>query len=158
MQETEAADRRCGSVLDPVDRRLLALLEANARLSATALAREVGLARSSVQARIARLEREGVIAGYKAVLRETAPRPGTRALLSLRLSRRPCAEVIARFSSWPEVLACHSTAGPVDAVVLVQTDGQAALSALSDRLARVHGVASVETTVILATLVERRCG
>ena len=50
--------------LDPLDRRLLALLQANARASTAELARQLGVARTTVLARLARLERSGVVVGY----------------------------------------------------------------------------------------------
>jgi DNA-binding Lrp family transcriptional regulator len=52
------------ATLDPTDRRLLALLQADAREPVSSLARKLDLARSTVQERIARLERTHVIAGY----------------------------------------------------------------------------------------------
>src|SRR4051794_5478855 len=56
-------------VNDATDRRLLALLQANARESTATLARKLGIARTTVQERIARLQRNGTIAGYSVVLR-----------------------------------------------------------------------------------------
>ncbi|WP_029554368.1 Lrp/AsnC family transcriptional regulator, partial [Verminephrobacter aporrectodeae] len=52
------------SPLDATDRRLLSLLQANARAGTATLARQLGLARTTVVARMARLERSGVVAGY----------------------------------------------------------------------------------------------
>ena len=57
-------------VIDTIDRRLLALLQANARESAATLGRKLGIARTTVQERILRLQRAGVIAGYSVVLRQ----------------------------------------------------------------------------------------
>lgn len=147
---------RNDETLDPVDRRLIALLKANARLSATALAQAVGLSRTAVQGRLARLERDGVITGYTALTRAPNAPGATQAILSLRIDRRPCAVVLDRFKDWPEVIACWSTAGPVDAVALVEADGPEALSRLIDRLGAVPGMGAIETKVVLATVVGHR--
>jgi DNA-binding Lrp family transcriptional regulator len=136
--------------LDAVDRKLLALLEVDARASFTALAREAGLSRTAIQERMARLERDGVILGYTVRLADRQKAPVTRALLSLRIRTRPCANVLDRFRNWPEILACYSLAGPVDAMLVVETEDAPALSALVDRLSAVPGVGEIETAPILA--------
>lgn len=136
--------------LDAIDRKLLALLRADARASFTALARDAGLSRTAIQKRMARLERDGVILGYTVRLAERPKPPVTRAMLSLRIRTRPCATVLDRFRNWPEVVACYSLAGPVDAMLIVETDDAAALSQLVDRLSAVPGVGEIATALILA--------
>lgn len=136
--------------LDAADRRLIALLTANARRSTTALAREVGMSRTAVQGRLARLERDRVILGYAALLGPAAPAPAVRALVSVGIARRPCAPVLERFRSWPEVAACWSLTGPTDAVLMVETESLEALSRLTDRLASVPGVGRVEAAMVLS--------
>jgi DNA-binding Lrp family transcriptional regulator len=103
--------------LDVADRKLLLLLQENARRSVAALGRELNLSRTAVQARLARLERDGVVAGYTAVLRTPAV-DGVSALISLRFGVRPCSLVLDRIRSWPEILHGYSIAGPVDAVLV----------------------------------------
>ena len=66
--ENQMADRRIGGVRDSVDERLISLLRRNARMTLTALARELSLSRTAVQARMARLERDRVILGYQALV------------------------------------------------------------------------------------------
>ncbi len=136
--------------LDAIDRKLLALLEVDARASFTALAREAGLSRTAIQERMARLERDGVILGYTVRLADRQRTPTTRAMLSLSIRTRPCATVLDRFRNWPEILACYSLAGPVDAMLVVETEDAEALSALVDRLSAVPGVGEIETAPILA--------
>jgi len=72
--------------LDDTDHRLLTLLQANARRSATALAKELSLSRTAVQARIVRLEREGVITAYVPVLGKPLNN-GLQAVVTLVLNR-----------------------------------------------------------------------
>jgi len=136
--------------LDAIDRKLIARLEVDARASATALARDVGLSRTAVQERMARLEREGIILGYTVRLAPLPKPPVTRALLSLRIRTRPCATVLDRLRNWPEIKACYSLAGPVDAMLVVETDSAGALSQLVDRLSAVAGVGEIATAPILS--------
>jgi DNA-binding Lrp family transcriptional regulator len=103
-----------------------------------------------VQARIARLERTGVIVGYQALLGTTAAtRAGVGAVLSITFSQRPCEPVAAKFRHWSEIEAYYSVTGPVDAFVVVKVATTQDLSALINRLSAIAGVASVQSSVIL---------
>lgn len=142
--------------LDEIDEKLLALLEQNARRPAVALARAVGLSRSAVQERLARLEDEGAIAAYT-IVRGRGPSAGVRALLLVQISERPCETVLRRFADWPEVVACWSVAGPTtDAVLLVEAGAADALGDFRERLAGVQGVGGIVTAPVLRTLADRR--
>lgn len=140
--------------LDDTDHRLLTLLQANARRSATALAKELGLSRTAVQARIVRLEREGVITAYVPVLGKPLNN-GLEAVVTLVLNRRPCRAIYQRFKDWPEVLTGYSVAGTTDVMLIVRTPTPADLSALMDRLSAVVGVSSASSSVILETFTNR---
>ena len=153
----EARARVTKRRLDQIDTHLLSLLEKDARKPVVALARAVGLSRTAVQGRIARLEEEGAIRGYTIVRGDAQPEAPVRALLMLTIGSRPCAAVIGQFGDWPEVVACWSVAGPtLDAVLLVEAASNAALGELRARLADVPGVTAVATAPILKTVVERR--
>jgi DNA-binding Lrp family transcriptional regulator len=142
--------------LDEIDEHLLSLLEKNARLPVVALAKLVGLSRTAVQGRLARLEDEGTIRGYTVVRGRGADRAPVRALLLVCIGSRPCATVIRQFETWPEVVTCWSVAGPtVDAVLVVEAATNEALGEVRARLADVPGVTSITTAPVLKTIVER---
>lgn len=142
--------------LDEIDEHLLALLEKDARRPVVALAKAVGLSRTAVQGRLARLEDEGTIRGYTIVRgreRQAAP---VKAILLLSIGTRPCATVIRMFEDWPEIAACWSVAGPVvDAILVVEADSNEALGEVRARLAAVPGVTDITTAPVLKTVVER---
>lgn len=133
---------------DSIDERLIALLSRDARMTLTALAHTVSLSRTAVQARIARLEREKVILGYRAVIREGAEN-GLGAVLSIVFDQRPCHPVVARFRNWPEIVHYYSVTGPVDAFVVVRVKDAEALAELVDRFSSVSGVGSTSSAVML---------
>ena len=141
--------------MDEVDEKLLALLEANARRSTVALARAVGLSRSSVQERLAKLEDAGHIAGYTIIRGGIASGRSVQALLFLQISVRPCAVVLDVIGSWPAIRQCWSLAGETDAVVLAEVADMAALEALRERMEGVKGIAAIRTAPILRTLANR---
>jgi Lrp/AsnC family transcriptional regulator, leucine-responsive regulatory protein len=133
---------------DSIDERIVGLLRHDARMTLTALARSVSLSRTAVQARIARLERDGVILGYQARIREKEDdRLG--AILSLVFSQRPCKPVVAKFRHWPEIEHYYSVTGPVDAYVSVRVKDAEALAELVDRFSALPGVASASSAVML---------
>lgn len=134
---------------DTIDEKLVALLRRNARTSVAALSKAVNLSRTAVQARIARLERDGVILGYQAVLGDAAIDGQLGAVLSITFSVHPCAPVVARFRRWPEVTHHYSVTGPIDAYVLVRAENSTALSELVTRFSALDGIAAVSSAVIL---------
>jgi DNA-binding Lrp family transcriptional regulator len=134
---------------DAIDERLIALLRKNARMTLTALAQAVSLSRTAVQARIARLERDKVILGYRAVIGEGLDDDGLGAMVSITFSQRPCHPVVARFRHWPEIVRYYSVTGPVDAYVQVRVKHAQALAELVDRFSALPGVASASSAVML---------
>jgi DNA-binding Lrp family transcriptional regulator len=142
--------------LDEIDEQLLFLLERDARKPVVALAKAVGLSRTAVQGRLARLEDEGTIRGYTVVRGRERERGLVRAVLLLCIGTRPCATVIRLFENWPEVVACWSVAGPtIDAVLVVDTASTEALGELRAKLADVPGITSITTAPVLKTVVDR---
>jgi len=89
--------------MDEKDAEMLRLLASNARMPVASLAKRLGLARSTVQARLDRLEVTGVIAGYTLRLGEAARTRRIRATVLLEVEPRATAQVLARLKSVPEV-------------------------------------------------------
>lgn len=143
------ADRQIAGALDGIDEKLLGLLTSNARMTLTALAQEVALSRTAVQARIARLERDKIILGYRAVIRDLAGEDSLSAVLSITFSQRPCEPVVALFRDWPEIVNYYSVTGPLDAYVVVRVRNAQELSRLVDRLSAIPGVGPVRSAVVL---------
>ena len=141
--------------LDAIDQRLIALLQDNARLSAVALAKAVGLSRSSVQERLQRLEAAGVIAQYTVRLGQGGD--PLQAWLLLRYADGfSCDDVMPLLADLPAVQQCHSVAGDTDLMVLVRVDTPGALADLRERIAGFKGVDDVTTVPVLRVLLDRR--
>jgi DNA-binding Lrp family transcriptional regulator len=141
--------------LDDIDRKLIALLQDNARLSTVQLAKTVGLSRSTVQERIQRLEAAGVIAQYTVRLGSSGD--PLRAWLLLRYADGfSCDDVMPQLIDLPQVQLCHSVAGEIDMMVLVQTDTPSALADLRERIAGFKGIDDVTTVPVLRALLDRQ--
>ena len=140
---------------DQIDRKLVALLEENARLSATELAKRLGLARSTVHERMTRLERDGVIMGYAAIVPPARDDEINRALIFVRTRQRHGLAVVASLKTFPEVRSCHSVCGPSDLVCQVEAPCLEDLDALIDEIAQLSNVEHIESTIIMATKFDR---
>ena len=141
--------------LDATDRKIVAMLQDNARLSTVALAKSVGLSRSTVQERLQRLETAGVIAQYTVRLGQGGD--PLRAWMLLRYADGfTCDDVMPLLVSLPAVQLCHSVAGEVDLMVLVSVDTPTALADLREHIAAFKGIDDVTTVQVLRVALDRR--
>ncbi len=132
------------------DSKLLALLRANAREPAASLARKLGLARSTVQERIARLEREGTIKGYTVRLADKAEANRLRAAVMISTDPKQGERVASELKRMPEVRSLSAVSGSYDLIAMIETDNAARIDALLDRIGRTAGVARTVSSIILS--------
>jgi DNA-binding Lrp family transcriptional regulator len=137
--------------MDDLDRQLLALLRGNARLPATTLARSLRVARGTVQNRIAKLEREGVIAGYTARL--AAPDEDRRitALMLIAVEGNSAEKVLRSLRGDAAVTTLHTTNGRWDIIAELRAETLEEFDRVLSRIRRIEGVASSETNLLLST-------
>jgi len=142
--------------IDAPDRRILSLLQADARISNAELARRVGMAPSAVFERVRKLEARGLVRGYEARLDAAALGLGVAAFVLVRADERVgSGEVGARLAALPEVLEVHHIAGEDCYLVKVRVADTEALSRLlRERFGTLPEVRSTRTTVVLSTLKE----
>ncbi|TYC66348.1 Lrp/AsnC family transcriptional regulator [Stappia sp. BW2] len=141
---------------DAIDRNLLAMLVEDARISTSQLARKLGVARSTVNERISRLEKEGVIIGYCAIVKPELEVEETRAHFSLRCERARCAHIVSALETLPEIQECMSITGTYDLVCTVVTPSAEDLDAVVDEVSRINGIQSVDVTIVLASKFKRK--
>lgn len=136
------------SALDQTDRRILAVLEGNARTSAAEIGRQIGLSRTAVQDRLSKLEATGVISGYRVQVAE-ARDDMIRAVLFVRISTKPCDLALNWMASLEGVVEVVSLAGELDAVVRCTVPNVAALTALNDKIGANDLIAESRSSVVL---------
>lgn len=132
------------------DRKLVDLLRANAREPTASLARKLGLARSTVQERIARLEREGTVKGYTVRLSEEGGPNRIRAIVMIATDMKRGDRAPAELKKFPEVRSLFAVSGTYDLVATVETDTPARMDAVLDRIGRTHGVARTVSSIVLS--------
>jgi len=132
----------------PSDAKLIALLRANAREPTASLARKLGLARSTVQERIARLEREGTIKGYTVKLSEDAI-GHLKAVVMISTDPKQAERVGAELKKMTDVRSLEAVSGASDLIATVEGESPARLDAALDRIGRIHGVARTVSSIVL---------
>ncbi|MBV6416730.1 MAG: Regulatory protein AsnC [Steroidobacteraceae bacterium] len=137
--------------MDDTDRRLLALLRTDARTPVARLAKALGVARGTVQNRMSRLEREGVIAGYSVRLRPQVDEPRIAALMTIAVEGNNAEKVLRTLKGDPAVQALHTTNGRWDIVAELRAESLEAFDKVLGRIRQVEGIASTETSLLLAT-------
>ncbi len=140
---------------DPLDRQLIALLQANARASTADLARQLGVARTTVVARLARLEKLGVIVGYTARLGQDEGDRGVEAFVGITTEPKSARDVTQRLAGLPELRQLCSVSGEFDYIALLRADSPARLDGLLDEIGAIPGVRKTTTSVVLARRVDR---
>jgi Lrp/AsnC family transcriptional regulator, leucine-responsive regulatory protein len=145
-----------GAPLDRTDVALLAELQRGARLTNAELAERVHLSPSACLRRVQRLEREGVIAGYRALVDPERIGLGLQAFVRVQLNRHDSAAIdafTAFVNAWDEVVACHALTGDMDYLLQVAVRDLDHFSRfLLDRLLNQAGVADVNSSFVLRTV------
>lgn len=140
---------------DNLDHALLSLLQENARAPVATLARRLGLARTTVQARLDRLEETGVIQGYTVRLNQALRAP-LRATALVSIEPRSTPTVMARLESLPGVRTVHTTSGRFDLIVGLEAETTEELDDTLDRIGEAKGVKGSESLIHLSTRLDRR--
>ncbi|MCK2220944.1 Lrp/AsnC family transcriptional regulator [Actinomadura sp. ATCC 31491] len=122
--------------LDAVDRELLGLLQNEGRLGVTELGRRVNLSQPAVSARIKRLERAGIITGYRAVVDPARLGLTIHAVIRLRTTHARIPACLEHFAGLPEVVGVYRLTGEDCFLLDVHTAGAARLEAVVDGIAR----------------------
>lgn len=141
--------------LSEKDRSLLALLGENARMQTAAIARRLSLSRTTVQAKIERLEREGVITGYGVRLSDDYQRDIVKAHVLITIAPKTLAQITAELAAIQEVQTLHSVSGTFDLIAIVAAASIAELDSLIDRIGNIKGVERTLSSVILSTRINR---
>ena len=137
--------------LDDTDRQLISLLRDDARMPVVALAKKLRLARATVQNRIARLERYGVIVGYTVRLRPDAEKHRIRAIMSIEVAGPYGDAVLRALRGHPNVVALHSTNGRWDAMAEIRADSLQAFDQVLNSIRSIEGISNSETSILLST-------
>ena len=144
------------SEFDDIDLHILAVLQENCKLPLAKIGARVGLSAPSVIERIKKLEDNGVITGYRAVLNARRLGKDVTAFIGVSISHPKLIgefeQDIARFDG---VLECHHVTGQHTLLLKVKTENTSSLEELISKIRSIEGVDRTETMVVLSTHTER---
>lgn len=142
--------------LDPIDRKILEELLADARIPISTLAERVHLSRHAVRHRIDRLEAQKIIAGYTIHLGNVS-KPKTRAIIRVyRKDRMRGTDVTDAIARIPEVTSCFVVSGDSDLILHIEAESQDRVNAIWSQLSALPGVADTNTAFVLSAVIDRR--
>ena len=138
--------------MDSTDLKIISMLKKNARVSASAIAKEVGLAVSSVTERIRRLENQNVILQYTAVVDESKIEGGITAMIGIKIEHTRYIDKVAdMISADPHVVSFYILTGDLDFLASVYAVSTEEFRQVHRAIAGIEGVSAVKTYYILGT-------
>lgn len=141
--------------LDATDQKLLALLRENARAPTAALARRLGLSRTTVQSRLDRLERSGVVVGYSVRLSAAHERGAVHAYMMITVKPKHAARVEAEVKKLSQVHTLESVSGTFDLIAKAVTGSVQEMDELIDAVGEMDGVERTTSSIVLSTKFNR---
>lgn len=142
--------------MESIDRRILALLARDGRMSYTDIGKETGLSTSAAQQRVRRLEQRGVIKGYHARLDAAELGLGVTAFVAIKpFDPRQPDDAPDRLEHLEEIISCYSVAGDASYLLKVQVPSMTHLESLLAKI-RSDGKVSTHTTTVLSIPYEDR--
>ncbi len=140
--------------MDDVDRRILKVLEADARTSLRKIAEEVGVALGTVSNRVRRLESLGVIRGYTVLLDPDKSGWGLSVVLGLRIQKGRMINIQEKIAKDHRVYGVYDVTGDYDSMVLARAKERDDLDDLIKRVASMEGIERSVTHLVLNTVKE----
>ncbi|MEB8389200.1 Lrp/AsnC family transcriptional regulator [Rhodobacteraceae bacterium KMM 6894] len=137
--------------MDETDRKLISALRHDARASLSDLALTLGVSRTTVRARIERLQRSGDIVGFSVVLKGDAAQDPVRGLMMLGIEGRGTDRIVRQVNGLSAVRATHTTNGRWDVIAEIGTATLEDLDQVLTQIRRFDGIVSSETNLLLST-------
>ena len=137
--------------MDDIDRQLIGLLRNDARASVASLAKALGVARGTVQNRMARLAAAGTIVGYTVRLKPDVEESRVRAFMTVAVEGNQVDAVIKALRGAPAVTALYSTNGRWDIVAELRADSLEGFDRVLGRIRQIEGISQSETSLLLST-------
>jgi Lrp/AsnC family transcriptional regulator, leucine-responsive regulatory protein len=155
-EKSTSAGRAPVAQLDSFDLAILAALKENGRMPNVQIAERIGLSEAPCSRRIRRLEQEGVIRGYTAVLEAEAIGVSFIGYVTLVLdyiTGSTAQEFVDRIAEIPEVMSCYIVSGGFDAILHVAAKDSGAYSDIVfEKLRRIPGVKDVRSSFVMRTI------
>ena len=147
-------------MLDQIDRKIIKTLQQNGKITNLEMAAKINLSPTACLNRVKKLEKSGIISGYKAVIEPAKAGYSICAMVLLRISnntKKAAAEFADALNQTQAITECHMTAGKIDYVAKVYArDFQHYETIVQDELSNLPHIASMETLFLFSNLIPDR--
>lgn len=137
--------------MNEMDKKLVSVLRHDARASISELAGRLGWSRTTVRARMARLQQSGEVLGYSVVLKSDRIKDPVRGLMMIAIEGRGTERIIRQLGAFPEVRQIWSTNGRWDVIVEIGAETLEGFDRMLTQIRKLDGVAASETSLLLST-------
>jgi len=141
--------------LDDKDKQLLSLLRQDARLPTAALARELGVARTTVVERLKRLRQTGVITGYTVRMNSEMRKRVLRVHALLNIDAKQGEAVVKALHAMQQVRAVFAISGAMDCLALIEADTTDEIDSVLDAIGLIQGVEKTQSSLVLSVKFDR---
>lgn len=135
--------------MDSFDQLIIEELRSDARQSVSSIADKVHLSRTAVTERIKKLESDGVICGYQAIIKDPN-KSSVKAYFEITYKDKSCSEIAHSFHKIPEVVSCHGISGNIDLLVFISAQSMQRLHEIREQMDKLPEIDSLKTHIVLS--------
>jgi Lrp/AsnC family transcriptional regulator for asnA, asnC and gidA len=140
--------------LDDVDKKILRRLQEDARISFKEIAKEIGTSEATVFVRVKKLQKSGVIKGFRAVVSPQSVGKQVTAFVLVKAEPKSYPKMLAQLAGFDEICEIHDVTGAYYSILKMRTSTSEQLAQILDRIGEIEGVAGTETVIVLRTIKE----
>ena len=142
-------------VMDELDRRILSLIQYNARASFAKIAKRLGVSEGTIHIRVKKLQERGVIKGFYTILSPEKLNKSLTAFIAIKVNPLEYQDVLSKLIEVPDIYEIHDVTGEFYAILKVRTRDKDSLAKIIDQIGAIKGVLSTQTMVVLRTVKEQ---
>jgi Lrp/AsnC family transcriptional regulator for asnA, asnC and gidA len=140
--------------LDEVDKAILRKLQKDARVSFNEIAKEVGMSEATVFVRIKKLQKNGVIRAFRAIVNPGSVGKQVTAFALVRAEPKSYAKVLAELQNLDDVCEVYDVTGAYYSIIKMRTSTSEQLAKVLDKIGEIDGIVGTETVIALRTIKE----
>jgi DNA-binding Lrp family transcriptional regulator len=140
--------------LDDVDRKILRKLQEDARISFKEIAKEVGTSEATVFVRVKKLQKSGVIKGFRAILNPPSVGKQVTAFALVKAEPKSYPRMLTQLMNLEDICEIHDVTGAYYSILKMRTTNSEQLAEILDKIGEIEGVAGTETVIVLRTIKE----
>ena len=140
--------------LDEIDKKILKKLQEDARISFKEIAKEVGTSEATVFVRVKKLQKSGVIKGFRAILNHQSVGKQVTAFALVKAEPKSYPKMLAQLMNLEDICEIHDVTGAYYSILKMRTTSSEQLAEILDKIGEIEGIAGTETVIVLRTIKE----